>query len=104
VGLISVVSVLGVAVGTMALIVVISVMQGFDDTLVKKFMGVFSHIQVKPDPRFFEGSRQLIPGEVSRRTAWRNAREGTLREGCLANSRARNGQPARASRPRQASR
>lgn len=50
VGLISVVSVLGVAVGVMALIVVISVMEGFDRTLVKKFMGVFSHLEVVPDP------------------------------------------------------
>ncbi|MBI1292438.1 FtsX-like permease family protein [bacterium] len=52
VSLISVVSVLGVAVGVMALIVVISVMQGFDQTLVKKFMGVFSHIEVRIDSRF----------------------------------------------------
>lgn len=65
VGLISGVSVLGVAVGTMALIVVISVMQGFDATLVKKFMGVFSHIQIKPDPRFFP-ENDLMSGEISR--------------------------------------
>ncbi|MEO8377024.1 MAG: ABC transporter permease [Candidatus Sumerlaeota bacterium] len=59
VGLITVVSVLGVAVGTMALIVVLSVMQGFDDTLVKKFMGVFSHINVQPDPHYV--SERTIP-------------------------------------------
>jgi len=52
VSLISAVSVLGVAVGVMALIVVISVMEGFDQTLVKKFMGVFSHIEIRADPRF----------------------------------------------------
>lgn len=54
--LISGVSVLGVAVGVMALIVVISVMEGFDQTLVRKFMGVFSHIQVLADPRVLKDS------------------------------------------------
>ena len=54
VSLISIVSVAGVAVGVMALIVVISVMQGFDDTLVKKFMGIYSHIEVMPDTRYVE--------------------------------------------------
>jgi lipoprotein-releasing system permease protein len=63
VGVISVVSVLGVAVGTMALIVVISVMQGFDDTLVKKFMGVFSHIVVQPDPRYVKDP--IIPATIA---------------------------------------
>ncbi len=59
VGLITVVSVLGVAVGTMALIVVLSVMEGFDSTLVKKFMGVFSHISVQVDPRYL--NTRVIP-------------------------------------------
>ena len=62
VSLISIVSVLGVAVGVMALIVVISVMEGFDQTLVKKFMGVFSHIQIKPDPRYFKDKQ--IPEDI----------------------------------------
>jgi lipoprotein-releasing system permease protein len=46
VSFISVVSVLGVSVGVMALVVVISVMNGFDRSLVAKMMGVFSHIEV----------------------------------------------------------
>ncbi len=61
VGLISFVSVLGVAVGTMALIVVISVMEGFDRELVRKFMGVFSHVQVVRDPALTQSSH--IPQE-----------------------------------------
>lgn len=46
--LITAVSVLGVCVGVMALVVVISVMNGFDRTLMSKMMGVFSHIEVWP--------------------------------------------------------
>ncbi len=56
VGLISFVSVLGVAVGTMALIVVISVMDGFDRELVRKFMGVFSHVQIVRDQAFAQST------------------------------------------------
>lgn len=46
VSLITIISVLGVAVGVTALISVISVMDGFDNELVKKMMGAFSHIRV----------------------------------------------------------
>ncbi|MGF1572580.1 MAG: FtsX-like permease family protein [Sumerlaeia bacterium] len=46
--LISSVSILGVTVGVMALVVVISVMNGFDKTLMSKMMGVFSHVEVWP--------------------------------------------------------
>lgn len=61
VSLISIVSVAGVAVGVMALIVVISVMQGFDETLVSKFMGIYSHIEVMPDQHYVESGQ--IPRE-----------------------------------------
>lgn len=54
VSVISVVSVLGVAVGTAALIVVISVMQGFDRELFRKFMGVFSHVEIAPHPAYHQ--------------------------------------------------
>lgn len=47
--LITAVSVLGVCVGVMALVVVISVMNGFDKTLREKMLGVFSHIEVWPE-------------------------------------------------------
>lgn len=59
VSLISVISILGVATGVMALIVVISVMQGFDDVLVSKFMGVYSHAEIRP--RGFSGDDLLSP-------------------------------------------
>src|SRR5690606_31282869 len=48
VNLITIVSVLGVSVGVMALIVVISVMNGFDRTLVDRMMGVFAHVEIWP--------------------------------------------------------
>lgn len=63
VSLITVVSVLGVAVGVMALLVVISVMQGFDRALVDRFMGIFSHIQVLPHP--YLSKDKYIPGELA---------------------------------------
>jgi len=46
--LITGVSVLGVTVGVMALVVVISVMNGFDRELMNKFIGVFSHVEIWP--------------------------------------------------------
>lgn len=49
-GVIGTVSILGVAVGVMSLVVVISVMNGFDRSLVAKFMGVNSHIEIRPYP------------------------------------------------------
>lgn len=48
VNLITGVSVLGVSVGVMALVVVISVMEGFEKTLMENMMGVFSHVEVWP--------------------------------------------------------
>ncbi len=67
VSLITIVSVLGVAVGTMALIVVLSVMEGFDRELQKKFMGIFSHVQVVRHPAYF--STREIPLEEADRIA-----------------------------------
>lgn len=46
VSVITIISVLGVALGVTALITVIGVMDGFDEELVNKLMGVFSHIEV----------------------------------------------------------
>jgi lipoprotein-releasing system permease protein len=46
ISLISVISVLGVAIGVMALIVVIAVMSGFDSDLRDKIIGNYSHITV----------------------------------------------------------
>lgn len=47
VSLITIISVLGIAVGVTALVVVISVIDGFDRVLVERTMGVFSHLQVR---------------------------------------------------------
>lgn len=46
ISLISAISILGVALGVTALIVVISVMDGFDNALMDKMMGVFSHVEI----------------------------------------------------------
>ncbi|MEQ8818698.1 MAG: ABC transporter permease [Sumerlaeia bacterium] len=64
VNLITVVSVLGVSVGVMALVVVISVMNGFDSILVKRMMGVFAHVEVWPP---FAGEDFEFPAEDAER-------------------------------------
>lgn len=50
ISLISLISVLGVAIGVAALIVVIAVMTGFDKDLRDKIVGNYSHITVSGDP------------------------------------------------------
>ncbi|MFA6321342.1 MAG: lipoprotein-releasing ABC transporter permease subunit [Candidatus Omnitrophota bacterium] len=49
ISLISLISILGVAVGVAALIIVISVMSGFDEDLKNKIIGTYSHIEVVSD-------------------------------------------------------
>ena len=49
ISLISLISILGVAVGVAALIIVISVMNGFDADLKGKIIGTYSHIEVTSD-------------------------------------------------------
>ena len=46
VSFISIISILGVALGVTALITVIGVLDGFDEELINNLMGVFSHIEV----------------------------------------------------------
>jgi len=62
--LISVISILGVAIGVMALIVVIAVMAGFDRDLRDKIVGNYSHITVSSyktiDTKEFEGITKKI--------------------------------------------
>ncbi|MDK2971542.1 MAG: lipoprotein-releasing system permease protein [Candidatus Sumerlaeota bacterium] len=65
VSLITVVSVLGVSVGVMALVVVISVMNGFDSIFLDRIMGVFGHVEVRadyfdPDAEFSEAQAEQI--------------------------------------------
>lgn len=45
---ITIISVLGVAVGVFALIVVLAVMQGFTANLIEKIMGAYAHIDITP--------------------------------------------------------
>jgi lipoprotein-releasing system permease protein len=47
VSIITIISILGVTVGVAALITVISVMDGFDATLIKKMTGTYSHIEIR---------------------------------------------------------
>lgn len=49
VSLISLISIIGVAVGVGALIIVISVMSGFDEDLRSKIIGTYSHIEILSD-------------------------------------------------------
>lgn len=49
ISLISIISILGVAVGVGALIIVISVMSGFDEDLKDKIIGTYSHIEITSD-------------------------------------------------------
>ncbi len=49
ISIISVISILGVALGVAALIIVISVMSGFDENLQDKIVGTYSHIEVISD-------------------------------------------------------
>jgi lipoprotein-releasing system permease protein len=49
ISLISLISILGVAVGVAALIIVIAVMSGFDTDLREKIIGTYSHIEIVSD-------------------------------------------------------
>ena len=49
ISIISLISVLGIAVGVCALIVVISIMTGFDEEIKEKIIGTYSHIVVMKD-------------------------------------------------------
>lgn len=49
ISLISLISILGVAIGVGALIIVISVMSGFDEDLRDKIIGTYSHIEITSD-------------------------------------------------------
>jgi lipoprotein-releasing system permease protein len=49
ISIISLISILGVAIGVAALIIVISVMSGFDEELKDKIVGTYSHIEILSD-------------------------------------------------------
>ena len=68
ISLISVISVLGVAIGVMALIVVIGVMTGFDRDLREKIVGNYAHISVNALRPLEHGEYEEIAGNVRAHT------------------------------------
>jgi lipoprotein-releasing system permease protein len=70
ISIITVISVAGVAVGVMALILVIGVMSGFERELKDRILGATAHVHVTslegslPDPRSLEKRVRSIPGVV----------------------------------------
>jgi len=59
VGVVSFISVLGIAVGVFALISVLSVMNGFDDELKDRIIGMRAHLVVEKDGTFAEPEKVL---------------------------------------------
>ena len=49
ISIISLISILGIALGVGVLIIVISVMSGFDESLQEKIIGTYAHIEVTSD-------------------------------------------------------
>lgn len=49
ISIISLISILGIAIGVAALIIVISVMSGFDEELKNKIVGTYSHLEILSD-------------------------------------------------------
>jgi len=65
ISLISIISILGVAIGVMALIIVIAVMTGFDQDLHEKIVGNYSHITVTG----FRGIDNAELGSITKKIA-----------------------------------
>lgn len=61
VSVITVISILGVAVGVFALIVVIAVMEGFDANLTDKIIGAYAHMDINPSS---PDAPAINPGEM----------------------------------------
>lgn len=65
ISLISVISVLGIAIGVMALIVVIAVMTGFDKDLRDKIVGNYSHLTVSSYSGITNEGLQVLTNKIS---------------------------------------
>jgi len=65
ISLISIISVLGIAIGVMALIVVIGVMSGFDQDLRDKIVGNYSHITLNSYRTFSEQDYESVAGKIN---------------------------------------
>jgi lipoprotein-releasing system permease protein len=66
VSIITVISILGVALGVFALIVVLSVMSGFENTLKEKILGTYAHlVLVKADQEGMEDYDEVARGVAS---------------------------------------
>ena len=59
VGVVTIISVLGVAIGVMALVVVLSVMSGFEDDLKSKILGAHAHVVVEKYGRDFTEYKEV---------------------------------------------
>jgi len=64
ISLISVISILGIAIGVMALIIVIGVMSGFDKDLRDKIVGNYSHITLNAYKPIEETEFQALAGKI----------------------------------------
>jgi len=69
ISVITIISVLGVMVGVMALVVVLSVMNGFRSDLMSKILGVNSHVLVLNLSGTFNGYQQVAE-KVKKWTGW----------------------------------
>src|SRR3984957_8196538 len=66
--LITLLSILGVAVGVTAMITVLSVMDGFEDSLKKRLMSSDLHVLITPTPDTFGFSGGFVPKETYTRS------------------------------------
>ena len=62
---ITVLSVAGVAIGVTAMIVVLSVMDGFEGELKKRLMSTDLHVLIEPTPQVREALADIVPARLA---------------------------------------